>query len=560
MLSLYKDFWELLVLTSNEMKSFIKILAIVFLSLKLMSIISCKEDESVEPVLTAPVLTTVSISGITQTSAVSGGSISDDGGAAVTARGVCYGTSASPTTSGSKTSDGSGSGAFASTITGLTINTKYFVRAYATNSKGTSYGNEVSFTTNPVALATLTTITIGSVTRTSAVSGGAITDDGGGDISARGVCWSKVQNPTVADSKTTDGTGKGNFVSNITGLLAATTYYVRAYATNSAGTAYGNEVSFITDPIAFATVTTTAVSSRTTSSAVSGGTITDSGGGTISARGVCWSTEENPLITDSKTTDGSGMGTFTSTLTGLTPNTIYYVNAYAINEAGVTYGTQASFITLPNGTIVFNPNLTYGSVSDVDGNTYKTIQIGTQTWMAENLKTTKFNDNTPISLVTDNTAWSNLYVGKTPAYSWYDNDPSTYKPIYGALYNHYVVEKGNVCPTGWHVPSDAEGATLETFLGGEDVAGGKLKEAGNTHWTNSFSAVATNESGFTALPGGARDVNGPFGASRSHGMWWSTTIESQGFYWSFSLFFDNSKTYGGAYYESAGLSVRCLKD
>ncbi len=542
------------------MKHFIKLVAILFLSIGLMLISSCKEEESVEPVLTAPVLSTVSITGITQTSAVSGGTITDDGGAAVTARGVCYGTSASPITSGSKTTDGSGTGTFASTITGLTINTKYFVRAYATNSKGTSYGNEVSFTTNPVVLATLTTTTISSVTRISAVSGGAITDDGGGDISARGVCWSKVQNPTVADSKTTDGNGKGNFVSNITGLLAATTYYVRAYATNSAGTAYGNEVSFITDPVAFATVTTTAVSSRTTSSAVSGGEITDNGGGTISARGVCWSTEENPLITDSKTTDGSGMGTFISTLTGLTPNTNYYVNAYAINEAGVTYGTQTSFVTLPSGTIVFNPNLTYGSVSDVDGNTYKTIQIGTQTWMAENLKTTKFNDNTPISLVTDNTAWQNLAGGKTPAYSWYDNDPSAYKPIYGALYNFYVVARGNVCPAGWHVPSDAEGATLEAFLGGEDVAGGKLKETGNTHWAYSFSTVATNETGFTALPGGLRDVSGPFGASGSHGMWWSTTAESAGFYWSFSMFFDSSKTYGGTYYENYGLSIRCLKN
>jgi len=451
----------MLVLTPNEMKSLIKILVMIFLSVDLMSIISCKEDESVEPVLTAPVLTTVSISGITQTSAVSGGNVTDDGGAAVTVRGVCWGTSPGPTTGGSKTTDGAGSGTFASTLTGLTVNTKYFVRAYATNSEGTNYGNEVSFTTNPVVLATLTTTT---------------------------------------------------------------------------------------------------VSSRTTSSAVSGGTITDDGGGTISARGVCWSTEENPLTTDSKTIDGADMGIFASNLTGLTPNTTYYVRAYAINEAGVAYGPQISFVTLPSGTIVFNPNLTYGSVSDVDGNTYKTIQIGTQTWMAENLRTTKLNDNTPISLVTDNAVWQNLYDTRSPAYSWYDNDPSAYKTIYGALYNFYVVEKGNLCPTGWHVPSDAEGATLESFLGGEDVAGGKLKETGNTHWIYSFNTVGTNETGFTALPGGSRDINGPFGGIGAFGNWWSTTYESGGFVRIFSMSYGNNSTYGGTTIESAGLSVRCLKD
>lgn len=533
----------------------------VFLSFQLLSMISCKEEETPNPVLTTAVLATVDVSGITQTSAISGGNVTSDGGAAVTSRGVCWSTSSAPTTSGSKTTDGAGNGTFASTITGLTINTKYFVRAYATNSKGTSYGNEVSFTTNPAVLSTLTTNTVTAITRSTAVSGGAITEDGGGDITARGVCWSKTQSPTVADSKTIDGTGKGNFVSNITGLEPATIYYVRAYATNKAGTAYGNAVSFTTDPISFATVTTTAVSSRTFSSAVSGGTITDDGGGTISARGVCWSTEENPLITDSKTTDGAGMGTFTSTLTGLTPNTIYYVNAYAINEAGVTYGTQISFVTLPSGTIVFNPNLTYGSVSDIDGNTYKTIQIGTQTWMAENLKTTKFNDNTSIPLVTDNAAWSNLYATRSPAYSWYDNDPEVFKPIYGALYNYFVVEKGNLCPTGWHVPSHAEGVTLETFLGGEAIAGGKLKETGNTHWTYSFNTLATNETGFTALPGGIRDVgNGMFGGIGASGDWWSTTYESPGFLWIFSMSYGDNKTYSSSSLENSGISVRCLKD
>jgi hypothetical protein len=195
------------------------------------------------PVL--PTVTTTSVSAITGSTATSGGEVTSDGGGTITARGVCWSTSANPTTANSLTSDGTGTGSFSSAISGLSPLTTYYVRAYATNAAGTSYGNQVSFTT-AAALPTLTTTAVSSITLSTGSSGGNITSNGGAAVTARGVCWSVYPNPTIADPKTTDGSGSGSFTSSITGLPHLTTLYVRAWATNSAGTAYGNEVTFTT--------------------------------------------------------------------------------------------------------------------------------------------------------------------------------------------------------------------------------------------------------------------------------------------------------------------------
>ena len=288
-------------------------------------------------------LTTTAVTGITLTTAVSGGNITSDGGGTVTARGVCWALTATPTISSSKTSDGTGTGSFVSNLTGLLASRTYYVRAYATNSAGTAYGNEISFTTTPIVVPTLTTTAVTSITLTTAASGGTITADGGGAITAKGVCWSTTTAPTVSSSKTVDGTGTGTFTSSLSGLLPGTLYYVRAYATNSAGTAYGNEVSFTTTPIVVPTLTTTAVTSITLTTAVSGGNITSDGGGAITAKGVCWATTTTPTIADSKTADGTGTGSFTSNLSGLLPGTTYYLRAYATNSAGTAYGNDVSF-------------------------------------------------------------------------------------------------------------------------------------------------------------------------------------------------------------------------
>jgi uncharacterized protein (TIGR02145 family) len=143
------------------------------------------------------------------------------------------------------------------------------------------------------------------------------------------------------------------------------------------------------------------------------------------------------------------------------------------------------------------------TAKDVDGNVYNTVTIGAQVWMAENLRTTKYNDGTSIPLVTDSTKWSDL---STPAHCWYNNDKASYKATYGALYNWYTVATDNLCPTGWHVPTTAEWQILKDYLG-SSVDGGKLKESGTTHW-KSPNKGATNESGFTALPGGLPYLQG----------------------------------------------------
>ena len=211
---------------------------------------------------------------------------------------------------------------------------------------GTTWTNIVGGTATSASPTVAATTAATSITGTTATSGGNITSDGGSVITARGVCWSTSQNPTTANSKTTDAGTTGSYTSNLTGLTGSTTYYVRAYATNAVGTTYGTEISFTTTPLTPPTVAaTTAATSITGTTATSGGNITSDGGSVITARGVCWSTSQNPTTANSKTTDAGTTGSYTSNLTGLTGSTTYYVRAYATNAVGTTYGTQINFTT-----------------------------------------------------------------------------------------------------------------------------------------------------------------------------------------------------------------------
>jgi uncharacterized protein (TIGR02145 family) len=194
-------------------------------------------------------------------------------------------------------------------------------------------------------------------------------------------------------------------------------------------------------------------------------------------------------------------------------------------------------------------------IEDTDGNIYTSVKIGTQEWLVENLKTTRYKDGTAIPLITDNTAWTDL---TTPGYCWYNNDASANKSTYGALYNWYAVNQGKLCPTGWHVPTYEEWEALTTFLGGDNIAG-KLKEAGTNHWA-SPNTGATNESGFTALPGGQRSEVGLFDFALWNGLWWtSSEITAQEAYgiW---IATDLLEVYNSMEDKKQGYSVRCLKD
>jgi hypothetical protein len=317
---------------------------IITMGFILMLANSCKKDNKGQ----VPVLTTASVSNISYDTASCGGGIVSEGTATITTRGLCWSTNTTPTIIDSKNINGAGAGQFTSSITGLSPSTKYYVRAYATNSVGTGYGNAMSFTTEKAQVPILTTHSMSNITSTTATCGGNITVDGGSAVIARGVCWSTSSNPTVSlSTKTVDGIGTGSYSSNLTGLLPGTIYYVRAYATNAVGTIYGVEQIFTT--INYATLTTNNVSNITLTTAICGGNITTDGGSAVTARGVCWSTSNTPTVSsNSKTINGTGTGSFTSILSGLTAFTTYYVRAYASNGMGIAYGDQVNFTTLLN--------------------------------------------------------------------------------------------------------------------------------------------------------------------------------------------------------------------
>ena len=286
------------------MKKIKLLLILVFFAAGITLFDSCKKDPEL------PTLTTTAVSNITVSSVTAGGNISSDGGEEVTARGICWGTTSEPAIAGQHTSDAQGVGSFVSNLTGLTSNTLYHIRAYATNSVGTAYGEDITFTTTQIVVPTLTTTEITLITNTTAISGGNVTADGNGPVTAKGICWSTTENPTITDSKTSDGTGTGSFISNLTALTPGTVYHVRAYATNSAGTAYGADVTFTSTPLAVPTLTTDAATSITLNSAVSGGNIISNGGAEVTVRGICWSTSINPTVSGSKTSDGDRQWSF----------------------------------------------------------------------------------------------------------------------------------------------------------------------------------------------------------------------------------------------------------
>jgi uncharacterized protein (TIGR02145 family) len=316
-------------------------------------------------------------------------------------------------------------------------------------------------------------------------------------------------------------------------------------------------------------VTTDSITDITEFTATCNATISDDGGAEITIRGFVWDTTSSPSLETNLgfSENGTGTGSFTNTLTELSHETSYYVIAYATNEIGTAYSEEVEFSTSEltwNGTSCTDCE----TVTDVDGNVYRTVSVGDQCWLVENLKTTKFNDGADISNVTNNDDWNSLSIA---AFAWYDND-ITNKDADGAIYNYYAVATDKLCPTGWHVATDNEWKELEGFVDsqyglgnaewdaaswrGDDV-GVKLK----TRYDWNFEGNGTDDFGFEVYPNGFRDaVSGEFERKNEWGTIWTDKngTETDNYRREFSVQEDRSARYNCS--PRSGYAVRCLKD
>jgi uncharacterized protein (TIGR02145 family) len=608
--------------------------------------VRCLRDSGGGPL---PTVTTATITNITQTTATSGGNVFYNGGYPVTARGVCWSTNENPTLNDDYTTDGSGTGVFISEITGLTANTSYYVRAYATNSEGTAYGNQKTFLTDVVPCPGIPTVTYegqvyntvlignqcwlkenlnvgtmingysnmsnnGVIEKYCPYNDPALCEIYGGlyqwnemmeyttTPGVQGICPAGWHLPTdeewtlltdflggesVAGGKmketgfehwwspNTGATNESGFTAlpggyrDLYGGVGNNDRYGYFWSSSEYYGAWQRVLYYDTDDIyresypksyglssrclqdsggQLPTVTTATITNITQTTATSGGNVTNNGGSAVTARGVCWSTNGNPTLNDDYTTDGSGTGVFISEITGLTANTIYYVRAYATNSEGTAYGYQETFNTQSGEPCPGIPTVTY------EGQVYNTVLIGNQCWFKENL-----NVGTMIN------SYENMSDDGVIEKYCYNNDPA-YCETYGGLYQwnemmEYTTIPGvqGICPAGWHLPTDEEWATLTDFLGGESVAGGKMKETGTTHWS-SPNTGATNGSGFTALPGGYRYTTGSFSWLGSKGYFWSSSEFSTSFAWRRGLSYYNDDVTRYSSSKSYGLCSRCLQD
>jgi uncharacterized protein (TIGR02145 family) len=322
------------------------------------------------------------------------------------------------------------------------------------------------------------------------------------------------------------------------------------------------------NPGSLAAISTLPAVDVSSNSCTSGGNVTSNGGSVVTQRGVCYAIVPNPTTDDSVTNNGSGTGSFTATINGLMANTTYYMRAFAVNSTGTAYGNEVNFTTAAGATPhtcgtanVHNPDLTYGTMTDQQGNVYKTIVIGTQEWMAENLNTSIYRNGDAIPTNLSDSEWSATSNG---AWAYYNNDPS-YSCPYGKLYNWYTcVDARQLCPEGWHLPTDAEWTVLTDYLGGEDIAGGKMKTTGNIEGATgvwySPNQGAINSSGFSGVPGGGRLTNGDYATIGDEGYWWSSSESGTNIAFHRNMSFNDDDAIRLYNFKRVGFAVRCLSD
>lgn len=524
------------------------------------------EQKNFTTLATLAIVITNDVTALTSTTATFNGEVTSDGGTTVTERGFCYAITTMPDVTNNRSAAGSGTGAFSKDISGLQPGTTYYVRAYAINSKGIAYGEQKTFTTTSI-LAVVITNAITDITTTTATFNGEVTSDGGATVTERGFCYTTTQMPDITKNKVTSGSGTGIYTKAITGLQPGTTYYVRAYATNSKGTAYG-EQRIVSITTTLATVLTIDATNITATTATLNGEVTSDGGSTVTERGFCYSTTTMPDITKTKESSGVGTGSFTKAVTGLQPGTTYYVRAYTTNSKGTAYGEQKIVQTIDLINCYCDDK--YKNIIDSrDNHIYKTIQIGTQIWMAENLaylpsvnKIIEKSISSARYYVYDYSG-SNVNTAKT----------TTNYATYGVLYNWPAAL--NTCPTGWHLPSDSEWSILSDYLvnnsyGFEGSGNNIAKSLASTSGWNSSSIAGSpgndllknNCCCFSALPGGEYSAESfRLVGIRSH--FWSNSANgeySKNDEWCRYMDYNEPLLFKGFDSSYIGLSVRCVKD
>ena len=442
------------------------------------------------------VSTSISDTDIGSTSVKVSGNVTSAGGVSVQGRGVCYGTSAHPTIANSyKASSTTGTGSYTVAISGLSLGTLYYVRAYATNSAGTGYGDEVSFVTLDLpSVSTLSSVAITGAT--TAGSGGSVSSDGGATVTAYGVCWSTSSAPTISDSHTTDGAGTGSFTSVLSGLgSGGVAYYLRAYATNEVGTAYGSQVSFSTPTLA--AVSTSAISGLGSTGATCGGTVSSEGGVSVTARGLCWGASSLPTLDSCAgyTSDGSGSGSFSSSITGLSSGATYYARAYATNAVGTAYGSSVSFTTLSLPTVSLTSVSAVSATAataacSVSSNGGATISAYGICWSASSASPSLSSSD---GIATTSGAVSGGYAsnmtGLTAGSSYYVRAYATNSV--GIAYSSYITYAAPTAPTIATSSISVTGATTATAYGSISANGGSTITAYGFCWSSSSSSPTT---------------------------------------------------------------------
>jgi uncharacterized protein (TIGR02145 family) len=575
--------------------------------------------------LTIPTVITNLITDITQNTATCGGNVISDGGASVTIKGICWSTTQEPDISDFHTVDGSGTGDFVSYLTGLSENVTYYLRAFATNEVGTSYGNQLSFTT--LTIPTVVTNPVTDITQNTATCGGEVTNDGGTSVTFRGVCWSIAQNPTTDDDHTEDGFGTGVFISLLTGLNSNTSYFVRAYAVNGVGTSYGNQFEFTALDVAnvnghiYYAGTTIPISGVNVQISDIAGTSQSNGlyeliGVPVGMRTIiATKTNYDPfsqtievitggVVFDIEMTTGNYTHMVSGIITNQFGNAVPDVNVVVLNPNGTPgnlmvtsdlsgyyqisgvpqgpriirfykegFGLIELSIYMGNSNVQLNAELLeFGlpcpgfETVDYEGQTYNTILIGDQCWFKENL-------NVGTMQGPSNNGIIDKYC--------YDNDPSNCT-LYGGLYRwdemmQYTNIQGarGICPPGWHIPTDTEWQNLTNyvknqadFLCNANTSWISKSMATTTLWNSSTNLCAignnpsaNNLTGFSG-PAGGYYSEGPYYHKGSRGHWWTSTLISGVQYqaWYRGVSYNDGLVDRNWWSTAQGNSVRCLKD